>query len=188
MELTYTITGTRPLIFNNGAAADPLNPLVKASKEQSRRSSKNRTDADEEQIMRNDWMMRVYADEQGHPVIPADMLMAVIQGGARLTKRGKQASAAIFVAEDAKLIYDGPDKVDALINDPRFTFRAGVKQQQARIFRTRPIFRDWSATINVRLVNPNLVDATEIKGWLTAAGAQTGIGDWRPRFGLFSVS
>ena len=35
---------------------------------------------------------------------------------------------------------------------------------------------------------PSLLNAGDVRNFLTAAGEQIGIGDWRPRFGRFIVA
>jgi hypothetical protein len=62
-----------------------------------------------------------------------------------------------------------------------------VKIGTSRVMRTRPIFQEWAADIEVKF-NPVLLNASEIEEFLAAAGELEGIGDWRPRFGRFAVA
>ena len=68
-----------------------------------------------------------------------------------------QAESRLFVPEDAMLVYDGPKDINDLMKDSRFISRKPAKQQQSKIMRTRPIFRQWEASFvvefNVELVN-----------------------------------
>jgi hypothetical protein len=112
---------------------------------------------------------------------------------AKRIKRGPQAKAGIIVEEHARLIYDGPRKIDELWQideneevEKRFRIRVGVVVDRKRIMRTRPIFRDWSAEFIVKYI-PSQLNAMDVLGFLKTAGEQTGIGDWRPRFGRFAV-
>jgi hypothetical protein len=52
--------------------------------------------------------------------------------------------------------------------------------------RTRPIFRKWATTIQITH-DTTVIDEAEVFQLLKHAGQLCGIGDWRPRFGRFSV-
>ncbi len=52
--------------------------------------------------------------------------------------------------------------------------------------RTRPIFDEWTAVIEVEH-DDEILSEEQLHQVLVAAGQQVGIGDWRPRFGRFSV-
>ena len=52
--------------------------------------------------------------------------------------------------------------------------------------RTRPKFDEWAAEFDVEY-ETGLLNASEVKEILGTAGDQVGIGDWRPKFGLFRV-
>jgi len=61
-----------------------------------------------------------------------------------------------------------------------------VRVGMARVARTRPVFREWSA--NVRLhIEPTLVNVARVDEWMRVAGTQIGIGDWRPQYGRFTA-
>lgn len=55
-----------------------------------------------------------------------------------------------------------------------------------KVMRTRPMFTAWEAKLAVDFL-PTLLNPSEVHGFLATAGEQIGIGDWRPRFGRFSV-
>jgi len=53
--------------------------------------------------------------------------------------------------------------------------------------RTRPKFANWAADLNVEFV-PTLLNEEDVRSFLSTAGAQIGVGDWRPRFGRFRIN
>ncbi len=55
-----------------------------------------------------------------------------------------------------------------------------------RVVRTRPIFQEWAANINLELED-DFVDEGSVRRWVEVAGRQCGLMDWRPRFGRFRV-
>lgn len=182
--LTLHIVGVAPLIMHNGQLADPLNKFSKMKKEISTR--RNKTDADLEEIFRISFMGSLYADEEGDIVLPSHMIEAVILGGAKKSKLGKIASAAVVVENNAKLIYDGPRDHGELFNDERFRLSALVGIGQAHVPSVRPIFRKWSADLAISYL-PDLLDKNTLVAAVRNAGIYCGFGDWRPRFGRFEI-
>jgi hypothetical protein len=51
--------------------------------------------------------------------------------------------------------------------------------------RTRPIFEEWAANVEV-MYNPDLVDKAEVIQWMEVAGYEVGLMDWRPKYGRFN--
>ena len=52
--------------------------------------------------------------------------------------------------------------------------------------RTRPRFNNWHVIVNVVFV-PSLLNRSEVLEFFEIAGFREGLGDWRPKFGKFSV-
>lgn len=151
-------------------------------------SKRNKTPADYEEMARIEFIGGLYMGDDG-PVIPGHVVEAALigrGGAARSEKKGKQAAAGLFVPDDYPLIYDGPRDVKGLWEDERFRFEAMVRVGQARIARTRPIFKNWAAEVDV-IFNPELVSPAEVDRWMNIAGATVGLMDWRPRYGRFEV-
>lgn len=66
--------------------------------------------------------------------------------------------------------------------------REWVKVNQARIMRTRPLIkRGTKATFTLNIFDDAL-SMDILKSILEYAGGYVGIGDWRPKFGLFKVN
>jgi hypothetical protein len=196
---SYTITGISPLLMHSGQAIDPLNQYAKLMKQVSKK--KNKTDEDQGIISRVEWYQSLYhdgaedaikdgeisVDPNARLVIPANSIEAMLVAGAKKLKLGNSAKAGLIVENDAPLTYDGPKEISALWAGGKHVHRVPAKVGMARIMRTRPIFRVWSAAIAVSY-DPAVIDEPEILSILRAAGQQVGIGDWRPRFGRFEVA
>lgn len=183
--INIRIEGKTPLMMHNGQLADPLNPHTKRLKELS--STRKKTDAIHEQMYEAEWRGSLYLDDNGAPCITADMLLAVGIGGAKKFKGGPQAKAGVFtIADTFPLEYNGPKDIDALWKSGRFLDKRGVRVQQSRVIRARPIFHDWAADIQLQY-NPEVVKESELIQWFETAGTLIGMGDYRPRFGQFVV-
>ncbi len=195
----YRITGISPLLMHNGQAIDPLNQYAKEMKRISKK--KNKTDEDQGIMSRVEFFMSLYhngkpdaiqdgeitVDPNARLVLRDLGLEALIIGGAKKLKQGNSAKSGIIVEEDAILEYDGPRNINELWTGGKHVHRVPVRVGTARVMRTRPIFRVWSATIGVTF-DQQVIDEPEIFAILKVAGQQVGIGDWRPRFGRFEVS
>lgn len=182
--LKVKIVGVAPLIMHNGQTANPLNKFAKAIKEGSLKRKK--TEADFEELARIEYLAGLYMGDDG-PVLPAVMLEAVITKGAAKAKNGRLTEAGVIVEQNAKLEYKGPRAADALEKDEKFRLVAPVKVGQSKVMRTRPIFRDWAANIEVKYLD-DIINERDLLTALRAAGTYVGLGDWRPRNGRFALA
>lgn len=181
--LRYRLTGLAPMIMHSGRLADPLFEGTKALKAVS--GKKKKTDVEYEELARLEFIYSLYLNGEGHPYIPGNNLSALIEEGARKSKDGRIAKAAAF-AGDGSLIYKGPQTVEGLWGNDEFRLTVGVRVQQARVMRTRPVFKQWACEFEVSYES-EIANPEQITGWLIAAGSMIGLGDWRPRYGRFSV-
>lgn len=181
--LTLHLRGLSGLVMHNGQLADPLSPFARAIKTVSARRTK--TEADHEELAKLEFLGSLYVTDN-MPCLPGEMIEACLMHGARRSKQGKQAAAGLLSDGNHVLQYPGPITPDELWADERFRLRAAVRVGTGRVMRTRPIFRDWSAVVVVEF-NDALVNASDVLKWAEVAGAEIGLGDWRPRFGRFAV-
>lgn len=180
---TYKLTADAPMLVHNGQTADPLNKWAKAMKAVS--GKRKKTDADYEELARLEFMAGLYMGKDG-PVIPAANIDSMVINAARKNREGKLAQSGAFCMKDVPMQYDGPRTADELWQDDRFRHVAIVRVQSARIARTRPVFRDWSATVEISYED-SVVNKAQLDAWMQIAGTQIGLGDWRPQHGRFSV-
>jgi hypothetical protein len=184
--LSFRIVGVAPLLMHNGQLADRTNEYARQISEIA--SNRKKTDADYEQMAKLEWFGGLYL-WNGEPCIPGIVFEATLigkGGAARKERMGKEAAASVFVTKNFPLQYDGPRNPHELWKDKDFTDQSLVRIGQSKIMRTRPIFQQWSAEIEVQF-NEALVNPNDLKRWIEVAGEQVGLMDWRPRYGRFSV-
>jgi hypothetical protein len=184
--LNFRIRGTAPLLMHNGQLADPANKWARAIKEIS--SKRSKTEADYEAMARLEWMGSLYLNHKG-PIIPGRVLEGSLigkGGAARKQRMGKQAAVGLYVVRNFPLEYDGPREPEELWNDERFRSQELVVVNQSRIMRTRPIFEEWDATVSFE-VDTDFVNVEDATLWMSIAGRECGLMDWRPKYGRFEV-
>ena len=117
-----------------------------------------------------------------HAQISADLF------GVVLGIEGKQAKAGFCCFVSSLLEYEGPGDLSSLWADKAFVFRApvNVSVKRSKVMRTRPRFNNWHVTVSVVFI-PSLLNRSEVLEFFEIAGFREGLGDWRPKFGKFSV-
>jgi hypothetical protein len=181
-------TGFRPLLMHNGQTADPTNEYSRAKKEITSKGTKKMTDSDYEQLNRLDWESGLYWDKTLGPVIPSDNIERCIQLGAQKSRIGKDVQASVFCTSSViRLDYKGPRDKDELYKTPGYSLRKGVAVNQSRVMRVRPMFpTGWSLEFELEF-DDSLVDESALVKAMINAGALVGLGDWRPKFGRFTL-
>lgn len=187
-KLKVTCRGIRPLVMHNGEMADPENPLTKEIKDLTSKRSKDQTNDSRHNISWLEWKAGLYWDEKVGVYMPSDNIERCIQLGAQKQRLGKSCQAAVFVSDDiVQVKYDGPKTIEAMYKDKRFSLRKGVRIQQSRIIRVRPMIpTGWTITFTLEYDN-SLIDEEKLIASLRDAGSLVGLGDWRPKFGRFLV-
>jgi len=185
-EVSVKISGS-VMMMHNGQMADPLNPYAKALKALT--SNRKKGDEDHESIAKCEFQGGLYFDDKMGPYLPSEAIEGALIGGAKRQKLGKAFTSAVRTAdfEGYALAYEGPRTRDALWSDRRFTDRRGVVVGQARVMRTRPVFRNWSCKFRL-LVEATEINIEHVRTALVDAGRYVGLGDYRPKYGLFEVT
>lgn len=184
--LKFKMVGVRPLIQHNGRLADPLDPYAQVLKRLT--SIKVKTDEIHRQIGDAEWEGGLYYDAELGPVVKSDAIECLMVQAAKKVKKGPDAKAGIFAADELyKIDYEGPRDLPTLKDTPAYRLRVGVPVKGSRIMRTRPRFAGWSITGAIKF-DETLFNADAIEDLLEVAGARVGLGDWRPKYGLFTVS
>ena len=177
------ITGTRPLLMHSDKFADPLNPLTKAHKVLT--GKRKKTDDDHEAIAKSEWLGGLYIDDKG-PYLPGVNIEAAMIGGGKLSKLGTQLKRSVEILDEkCSLKYDGPKSPEKLWDSGFYDVRS-VKIGKARIMRYRPLFTKWAADCDIAF-DPESIDMAQVLQCLEDGGQYCGIGDYRPKFGRFSV-
>lgn len=177
------ITGTRPLLMHSDKFADPLNPLTKAHKELT--GKRKKTDEDHEAIAKSEWLGGLYIDDNG-PYLPGVNIEAAMIGGGKLSKLGTALKRSVEVMDEkCHIEYDGPATVEKLWEAGFYDARS-VKVQSARIMRYRPMFRQWACECEIAF-DPDSINREQVIMCLQDGGQYCGVGDYRPKFGRFTV-
>ena len=182
-KLKFEIISEWPLLVHNGALADPTNPIVKEISKITAKKT-NKTLADEERIAYLEFIGSLYLRD-GKPCIPSEVLEATLAKAAAQTRQRQKVLAGLNINESPFLEYDGPKDKDELWADPSYRLVTQVKIQRNKITRTRPKFNEWKASFIVNYNDEILNESTIVDLVKTAGGV--GIGDWRPKFGRFTV-
>ena len=184
-SLRVTIKGVSPLLMHSARFANPLDPATKLHKALT--SKRKKTDEDHAMIQKSEFMGSIYFDDKQGVYLPGVNIEASIFEGAKMQKLGKSAKRSILILEDViPLQYKGPKTKESLYENTEFVDVRAVKVGTSKLMRTRPIFKEWSAEFTVSY-NPEQIDVSEVVRMLEDAGSLIGIGDYRPRFGKFTV-
>lgn len=177
------IVGTRPLLMHSDKFADPLNPLTKAHKVLT--GKRKKTDEDHEAIAKSEWLGGLYSDAIG-PYLPGINIESCLVSGGKLSKLGTTLKRSVEIMDEkCYLEYDGPTTPEKLW-DAGFYDARSVKVQSARLMRYRPMFTKWACVIEIAFDGENINREQVIK-CLEDGGQYCGVGDYRPKFGRFTV-
>lgn len=180
------ITGLAPLIMHDiHKLGDPMHPLTKEIK--SYTGKRTKTDEDQIEIARLEFMASLYLDEKDQVIIPGENFEAMLAASfSKTVKGGKKVAQSGLFCDDAVLVYGKKRTPAGLWEDKAFRLNAPVRVQQARVMRMRPWFRSWSARVVVNFM-PDVINEDQIVRALEYGGRCIGIGDWRPKHGRFLV-
>ena len=145
-----------------------------------------------------EWRDSFYADSDGQIYQPSSHFEGALVKAAvnfKVTgKRGKSYKdlfSANIVVDPEHIPHVGftvPEELDADGDKPLYLDIRPVIVQRARVVRIRPRFKaGWELTFEIQCgddeIQPDLLQDV-----LTLAGKAVGIGDYRPKFGRFSVT
>ena len=186
-DFRIEITGLRPLLMKNGRLADPMDPATKAFKAANKKPSRSRTDDDLIEIAHLEWLGSLYWDDEVGPYLPGDNALGMLVEAGKLQRQGKDIQRGLIIKHDVNpLSYRGSRTLDELWADENFRLMKGIKQGKNRIMRCRPIFRQWAVNFE-GTTDPSIVDFDVLVDIVERAGRMVGLGDWRPRYGLFDA-
>lgn len=143
----------------------------------------------------NEWRAHLYVDGDKIFQPSTHFEGALIKAAASFKVVGRRGrtyrdlfSSAIII--DPEKIYHTvpvPEDLDTDADKPLYLDVRPVVIQRARIVRVRPAFKaGWELSFEI-LVNDDEIQSDLLQDVLILAGRMVGIGDFRPRFGRFSV-
>ena len=186
-SIKVKLTGLRPLIMHNGDMVDHRNPYVVAIKRITAKGTKNMTPSDHDERDRLEWEAGLYwSDAENGFVLPCDNVEKCLKDGAKKARLGKKFDAAVLLSEAEVVIHHrriGQNK-EQIYADPAFTLR---KRVDLGIIRVRPMVpTGWWLTCTVEF-DESVVSKDQVIDACREAGSLVGLGDWRPKFGRFTV-
>lgn len=178
------IVGTAPLMQHRYPMPD-LGAMSKGG-----RKSTGAKDYTEE------WRDYLYTNTTGVYQPAVHIEGALVKAAANFKVQGKRGAsykelfkAALFIAPDE--IPHGiptPDALDTDADKPLYLDMRPVVVQRARVVRIRPAFKPgWTLDFEITIIDDELPSEI-VQDSLILAGKAVGIGDYRPRFGRFSVA
>jgi hypothetical protein len=185
LSMTLRFEGTRALLMHNARLADPTHEMTAALR-QTRQQA--RTEATFEQMRRLEWFGGLVTDQHNKPALSEDMVLAAGVAGAAFTRRVEAMRGAVLGMQPFfPLEYEGPKDLDALYAGGRHVdYRSVMIDERKRVMRTRPRFDSWAVTVPL-LVDETVIDPRDVQHAFEMSGRLVGIGDFRPRFGRFTV-
>lgn len=180
--------------MHNVQLASPMNHYTKEiARLNKAKPSAKRTDDDRFEMARVEFEGGLYFDEGVGPYIPASWIFKSLLEGARLGARGRgqKIEGGVIVIEMVNpLIYKGPRDMAGLWGkngDSGFVDFRSVRIGQAKVYRCRPIFREWRFEAEL-LLDPSVIDVDELADIAGIAGKLKGMGDFRQQYGRFDAA
>ena len=186
--LKLRLKGERALLLHNGQLADGDNGFTKAIKEITGKGAKNRTEAENNELKKLEWLGGLYLNERGLICVTEDMVLSCLErGAASSAKLGKKVKAGVICTQlFFPIKYDGPKDPLTLYEAGKNIDRRMVGVNQKRIARVRPRFDHWSIDIEL-LIETTTINIKSVIEAMKVSGRIVGLGDFRPRFGRFST-
>lgn len=183
MEITITLTGSKPMLMHNIRLANPLDPYTQQLK--SLTGKRKKTDEDLAEIMWWEARGSAYETPEGFLGLPADNVWRCLYDAATAFKQGQNIKRALIPLTDIEPLLVAGEKVyvDDHLKAGNIDTRA-VQVSRARTMRSRPIVNDWSSSLTFELLS-DIIDPRDLTPILERAGRVVGVGDYRPRFGTF---
>jgi hypothetical protein len=185
-DFRIKFTGTAPLLMHNSRLSNPLDDVSRAMKKI--HGKRKKTEEDHEEIARLEHAGSLYLDPDIGPYIPGQNISRALVDGAKLSRRGKDIERGVFIKTDVNpLSYRGPRDAAGLWNDKNFRDMSSAKVGVSRVMRCRPIFREWAVEAD-GILDPSVIDLSDLAAIAETAGQMVGLGDWRPRHGRFTAT
>ena len=166
-----TIRGIRPLLMHR-----PPTPDEEAEEKRKKKGTTISPHAEAERAL--------YKDEKGRICTPAIHIeSALISSASEFPMPGKRRKSLkeVFLAG----IYVEPKMIPHKYTDWVVDIQP-VRIQKGRIMRGRPRFDRWELEFTINVMDERITEDV-LKEVLQNAGISKGIGDYRPRYGLFEV-
>lgn len=184
-RINLHLTGVSALLMHRPVSVNPLDEGTKELKKYTGKRTK--TSEDHEIIARLEWGLGLYHDATLGPYVPGVNVEIMLRDAGKLNKQGVLITRGVIVAQDKlPVLYRGPRTTEQELWDANFKDIRAVGNQKNRVMRCRPMFPQWELDVEV-LVEETIIDPSDVVAIATKAGLMIGLGDYRPRFGRFTV-
>lgn len=168
--LDVVLKGTRPLLMHSTVGMlRPKSNKVKSSEHDPNEEAKD----------------CLYLNDAKKICVPA---MAILSSMRKAATQLKKAGAGKKTLKD--FVFSGlriePDMIELSTQTYEVDIRP-VVVMRARIMRARPMFKDWSVSFKVDILDEQTWDPGMVRQVLEEAGKYQGLLDFRPLFGTFEV-
>ena len=186
--IQFHATGTSPLLQHNERLANPLDVHAREIAKVSKKRGK--TIADHELLSKLEFKGGIYFDKELGPYVPGTWIDRALEQAGKIEKLGTAIKQSAHCVEDRiaiRLNGKTPKQptIDSLWQAGCYDQRC-VGVQRKKTLRTRPCFKEWQLTFNV-MYDETVLEEAQIMRAMQRAGERIGIGDYRPRFGRFTV-
>lgn len=187
MQLTLTLTGTRPMLLHNRRLANPTDEWTRQLKQLT--AKRKKTDEDLIDIMRVEARGAIYETSDGLLGLPTENVWRSLYDAATAFKRGQDIKRALSSPPDQMellLVAGEQVKVETYLENPDHIDYRSVKIMGKRTMRARPVVNGWTTTHTFELLE-DVIDPRDLVPIFERAGRLVGLGDWRPTWGTYSV-
>jgi len=160
---------------------DPLDEFSRRIKKISGKRPK--TDSDLEEMAHLEFLGGLYT-ENGKIIIPRTVFKATMRDAAKKFKRGKDVTKGVRIQNNFILDYPGPDDPEELWKDKKYQLRVPVNVQRNKIMRTRPMFPEWEADIEI-YYDESIFNEEEVVQIIDEAGDRAFLMEWFGEYGAF---
>lgn len=185
-QFKVTLKSNGAMLMHSDKLVDPLGTAKIEHQKLMSDKQFAKTDAGKRAIAKSLFLNAFYVNSDGRVILPQLNIRKSLIEGARRYKLGKHIEKGVIVLDDAVLNYTGPNSIDKLWDNGKFLDARTVVIGRAKVMAYRPRFNEWSAEVEV-MVDPEVINVSDVmKSW-EAAGNLIGIGDFRPLFGRYTV-
>jgi hypothetical protein len=189
VKLRLSLRGVRPMILHNGRLANPLDPHTRAVAAIARK--RNKTDTDHAELAAIEARGGMYETSDGRLGLPTENVWRCLYDAAKAYKLGEAVKQALLDPADVvPLTIPGlgtPQCDEYLRRREGLLLYVPVVVQRRRVMRARPLVpAGWSATVDFTLLT-DVLQPERLGPVFDRAARLVGLGDWRPRYGLFEV-
>lgn len=125
---------------------------------------------------------KTYRTEDGKLFLPSTHFKAAMVKAATDFKMTGRKSYKEYVKAGLFI-----DETEIVLDQQKYEiFACPVVIQRARVMSWRPMFKEWSCKFTIELAD-EMLNITDIKQILEAAGRFKGVGDFRPEHGRFAI-